>query len=878
VLFLRLFFGGRRAHEPAETTYYTWDEDSRLVAAEPPAGVTTLVYNADGLRVGKETPSESRKFIYDFRKLLQETDGADDPQRWYTFTTEEYGDLISQYDGSDTLYHQYDGLGSTDALLDEWETATDRYAHRAFGLEAARSGTTDNPFTYVGRQSYYKDPELELYLLGARYYDPQAGRFLSHDPLRYQSDDVNLYAYVHNNPVNATDPNGKWPQWLDNATATVKTGAQRAGQAVKRTATATYETARGAAVAVGQGVSYAVSATGEAIATVGNKVVEGVQLAALETFNQGLKLAGVTPDQFWQVMDNLGDVAKPLISQGKTLVGNFLGALNLGFSNFLANIGKHLLGGLTEWLLRRPITSFNLKDLAGTLLQVLELTWGHILGLVARVAKNTIGERAWGAILRVISEVAKFIELGPGKWLEEKKEQIAFRVSEFRDTVIGSARAALEKTLLPKVVSWIARLLGPVGAAFTAVKAIYDAVQWFLEHAQRFGRLVQSVFQGFRDLVSGASVGQIGNRVEETLAGLVAPVFDALAKAVNLGDLPKTIRTGLDTARNWIQEKLVAMLQFLFRPLKGLFGGAASGAVRLTPSIRWEIKRKDGTTEAHELWVETAGNDDRHVRVMVASGQPRDAKDLLEGYRTRAQAEGGPSEAMGSVAEGEGLLGQVERTGENLPQEIQGATEGNASQIAERGQKLIEHGEALREAIKKLQEKLGPIQSCPTDGRGSCDPCADAGLTQGYDGAKFNRTTVSLVDQNRRNFNFHKVLSVLAWLDTEKGTGTSEAARLFVQSIIGKPGDTVGHVIGNQFGGPGGKTSGNIFPQEADANKNIQRTRENQLAAAIRAGKRVCVEIKLIYNDPNLPHRPSVVDYEAWIDGVKQNYTTIRNP
>jgi RHS repeat-associated protein len=194
---------------PAETTYYTWDEDSRLVAAEPPAGVTTLVYSADGLRVGKETPSESRKFIYDFRKLLQETDGADDPQRWYTFTTEEYGDLISQYDGADTLFHQYDGLGSTDALLDEWETATDRYAHRAFGLEAARSGTTDNPFTYVGRQSYYKDPELELYLLGARYYDPQAGRFLSHDPLRYQSDDVNLYAYVHNNPVNGTDPSGQ---------------------------------------------------------------------------------------------------------------------------------------------------------------------------------------------------------------------------------------------------------------------------------------------------------------------------------------------------------------------------------------------------------------------------------------------------------------------------------------------------------------------------------------------------------------------------------------------------------------------------------------------------------------------------------------------
>jgi RHS repeat-associated protein len=181
-----------------------------LVLADEIAGCLS---NADGLRVGKETPSESRKFIYDFRKLLQETDGADDPQRWYTFTTEEYGDLVRQYDGSDTLYHQCDGLGSTDALLDEWETATDRYAHRAFGLEAARSGTTDNAFTYVGRQSYYKDPELELYLLGARYYDPQAGRFLSQDPIGFDAGDANVYRYVENSPTNATDPSGLHAIW-----------------------------------------------------------------------------------------------------------------------------------------------------------------------------------------------------------------------------------------------------------------------------------------------------------------------------------------------------------------------------------------------------------------------------------------------------------------------------------------------------------------------------------------------------------------------------------------------------------------------------------------------------------------------------------------
>jgi RHS repeat-associated protein len=49
--------------------------------------------------------------------------------------------------------------------------------------------------------------ETSLYYNRARYYDAQAGRFLSEDPLRFKSTH-NFYPYVTNSPVGSTDPSG----------------------------------------------------------------------------------------------------------------------------------------------------------------------------------------------------------------------------------------------------------------------------------------------------------------------------------------------------------------------------------------------------------------------------------------------------------------------------------------------------------------------------------------------------------------------------------------------------------------------------------------------------------------------------------------------
>ncbi|WP_154586011.1 RHS repeat-associated core domain-containing protein, partial [Burkholderia cenocepacia] len=48
---------------------------------------------------------------------------------------------------------------------------------------------------------------LGLYYYKARFYSSGLGRFFQTDPVGYK-DDQNLYAYVGNNPVNRTDPDG----------------------------------------------------------------------------------------------------------------------------------------------------------------------------------------------------------------------------------------------------------------------------------------------------------------------------------------------------------------------------------------------------------------------------------------------------------------------------------------------------------------------------------------------------------------------------------------------------------------------------------------------------------------------------------------------
>jgi RHS repeat-associated protein len=122
--------------------------------------------------------------------------------------------LAQRSNGVDRFLHE-DWIGSTRYMTDSTgNAAPSALRYDAFGERTALAGPAyPTEFQFVGKlgyQSEYQDgsdPGLGIDYLQQRYYDPAIGRFISPDPSGLKGG-VNLYAYVNNNPVNETDPQG----------------------------------------------------------------------------------------------------------------------------------------------------------------------------------------------------------------------------------------------------------------------------------------------------------------------------------------------------------------------------------------------------------------------------------------------------------------------------------------------------------------------------------------------------------------------------------------------------------------------------------------------------------------------------------------------
>ena len=113
--------------------------------------------------------------------------------------------------GGVTYFHN-DIAGSPVAATNEAGAVVWRESYRPYGERRINSASaSDNKVWFTSRR---QDVDTGLVYMGARYYDPVVGRFISMDPAAFDEGNLhshNRYAYANNNPYKYVDPDGRSP-------------------------------------------------------------------------------------------------------------------------------------------------------------------------------------------------------------------------------------------------------------------------------------------------------------------------------------------------------------------------------------------------------------------------------------------------------------------------------------------------------------------------------------------------------------------------------------------------------------------------------------------------------------------------------------------
>jgi len=181
-------------------------------------GTTLYAYDADGLRVAKYAgASLSSQYLYNLSsQMITELDGSGNWVRGEIFANSVYLGTYDNASGSPVLsYSMADWLGTIRTRTDSSGTITETVTNLPFGDGMSINGAEASHKHFTGK---LHDDETGLDYFGARYFSSGQGRFLtpdwSADPTTVPyghfetPQTLNLYAYVGNNPVTDTDPDG----------------------------------------------------------------------------------------------------------------------------------------------------------------------------------------------------------------------------------------------------------------------------------------------------------------------------------------------------------------------------------------------------------------------------------------------------------------------------------------------------------------------------------------------------------------------------------------------------------------------------------------------------------------------------------------------
>ncbi len=258
-------------------------------------------------------------------------------------------------------------------------------------------------------------------------------------------------------------------------------------------------------------------------------------------------------------LDKTGSLMAQILADPLKFFANLAYALERGFGDFVHHIGDHLKNGLMTWL-GRVLGSLYVDlppsfDLAGVVsigLQVLNLTYSHLRGLlVAKLGKDgearvAAMERGWSFLMTLASptglaaalgEFQKFAGMSPGELLGIVKDGIM-------DWMKGQLIASVTEHLLS--------LCTGAGSIVAAIASIYKAITFFLDNRDYLVDLANQVLGALTTIARGAKadLDKAGDKIEATMAATLPLLIDFLARQFGLGDIGAEVHAVVEKIQN----------------------------------------------------------------------------------------------------------------------------------------------------------------------------------------------------------------------------------------------------------------------------------------------------------------------------------------
>ncbi len=189
----------------------SFDYSARGELLTATVGGQTVRYSYDGLgrRVGRKVGAAATgdEYLYgNPNNPLQLSAARTAAGVLQVFHYDHRGLLLAIQQGSTFYYVATDENGTPRVVTDASGTVLKRLDYSSFGVLLSDSAPAfELPIGYAGGLA---DGVTGLVRFGYRDYDPAAGRWLARDPALYDGLQLNLYAYVGNNPIGRTDPAG----------------------------------------------------------------------------------------------------------------------------------------------------------------------------------------------------------------------------------------------------------------------------------------------------------------------------------------------------------------------------------------------------------------------------------------------------------------------------------------------------------------------------------------------------------------------------------------------------------------------------------------------------------------------------------------------